>query len=384
MIESGESTPLLDLAVVQIRYTVGHLVYALTSGMLEVVAFDPETRKIGDRPVTIATGISLSGTGVAQFAVSANGTVAYIPEAERSLVLIDRAGGIRSAVPDRRNFHSPRFSPEGRRIAVDYTAVDGRDVWLADLASGTLTRTTFNRDGHDASWGPDGSFLTFISSTSGVLGIHRVRPGSTEPAESLFASTQIGYTGIWLRDGSAVVTAASALLPSSGSDIGIIRNGGRGPIEPLVATRFDEAFPAVSPDNRWLAFVSNQSGQSEVYVRALVGGGAQLQVSAGGGTEPVWGPNSRELFYRGGPGVLPELIVADIEGEPDPRVVGRRSLFGVVDMATATPHSNYDISPDARSFVMVRNNPSTRIMVIQNLPALVAKLRGGSAAAPAR
>jgi Tol biopolymer transport system component len=332
--------------------------------------------------VTIATGVSLSGTGVAQFAASASGTVAYIPEAERSLVLIDRSGGIRPAVPDRHNFHSPRFSRDGRRIAVDFTTIDGRDVWLADLASGAVTRATFNRDGHDASWAPDGRSLSFISATGGVLGIRRTTPGSTEPAESLLASPQLGYTGIWLRDGSAVVTIVSALAPGSRSDIGLVRNAGRGPIEPLVATRFDELYPAVSPDDRFVAYVSNQSGKNEVYARPLDGNGTQVQVSMDGGIEPVWGPNGRELFYRGGRETAPELIVADLQTSPELSVKSRRSLFGVADMATATPHSNYDVSPDGTTFVMVQNNPSTRIMVIQNLPALVAKLRGETATNP--
>jgi Tol biopolymer transport system component len=380
-LQSGDTEPLLNVDVVLARISAGHLVYALTNGTLEAVPIDLERRKVVGRAVTIATGVSLSGTGVAQFDVSATGTVAYIPEAERSLVLIDRAGGIRPAVPERHNFHSPRFSPDGRRIAVDFTTIDGRDVWLADPASGAVTRATFNRDGHDASWAPDGSFLAFISAPQGVLGIRRITPGGTEPAESLLTSPQLGYTGIWLKDGS-VVTAASALAPGSRADIGIVRNAGRGPLEPLVATRFDELYPAVSPDGRWLAYVSNQSGRNEVYARPLDGRGAQVQVSLDGGIEPLWGPDGRELFYRGGRETAPQLIAASLATSPELAVTARRELFGVTEMATATPHANYDVSPDGSTFVMVRNNPSTRIMVIQNLPALVAKLRGDDASAP--
>jgi len=331
------------------------------------------------RAVTIAAGVSLSGTGIVQFATSANGTLAYIPEADRSLVLIDRSGSMRPAVPDRHNFHSPRFSPDGRRIAVDFTTLDGRDVWLVDLASGAVTRATFRRDGHDASWGPDGRFLTFISSAQGVLGILRTSPGSTEQPDSLFASRQLGYTGIWLRDGSAIVTSATAIVPESGADIGIIRNGGRGPMEPLVATRFDEQYPAVSPDGRWVAYVSNQSARNEVYARRLDGAGVPVQVSVDGGTEPVWGPTGNELFYRGGVASKPELVAAELRLGADLVVTSRRALFGVSEMVLATPHSNYDVSPDGRTFVMVKSNPSSRIMVIQNLPALVARLHGGQA-----
>ena len=101
-----------------------------------------------------------------------------------------------------------------------------------------------------------------------------------------------------------------------------------------------------------------------------------------GGAEPVWGPGGQEIFYRGGPNSAPKLIAAAIETRASLSVTSRRELFSVADMATATPHANYDVSPDGKTFVMVRNNPSTRIMVIQNLPALVAKERGGAVGAP--
>jgi Tol biopolymer transport system component len=207
-------------------------------------------------------------------------------------------------------------------------------------------------------------------------GQHEKEPGGTAPAESLLASPQVGYTGVWLNDGSGVVTTGPGIAPGGGSDIGLVRNGGRGPIEPLVASRFEESHPAPSPDNRGLAYQSNQSGRNEVYVRALEAGGDEIQVSVGGGAEPVWGRGSRELFYRGGAAALPQLMVAVIEGPAAPAVSSRRALFPVPDIVTSTPHANYDISPDGASFAMVQNNPSTRIMVIQNLPALVAKLRG--------
>jgi Tol biopolymer transport system component len=379
-LKTGDATQLIDASIVDIRYTRGFLVYALTNGNLEAVSFDSRDGRVDGGAVTIATGVSLTGTGAAQFAVADNGTVAYVPEAARSLVLVDRSGSSRSAVDENHNFHSPRFSPDGRRVAVDFTSPDGRDVWVLRLADGTLSRTTFLRDGHDPSWAPDGSSLSFISTRSGVLGIYRIHPGSAEPPESLLASSQLGYTGIWLHDGSAVVTAATGLEEGSHSDIGIVRNGGRGPIDPLVATRFEEQFPAVSPDNQWLAFGSVQSGREQVYVRRLDGTGDQVQISLSGGNEPLWGPDGHELFYRASTAGAAELMVATLQTSPSLAVTSRRALFSVADIATATPHSNYDISPDGKTFVMVRLNPASRIMVIQNLPGLVEKLRGNTGA----
>ncbi len=377
-LKSGDATPLIDVSIVDIRYTPGYLVYALTSGNLEAVPFDLSRKRVTGGAVTIATGVSLTGTGAAQYAVANNGTVVYVPEEPRSLVLVDRSGASRPAVGETHNYHAPRFSPDGQRIAVDFTTPDGRDVWVLRLADGTLSRTTFFTDGHDPSWGPGADDLSFVSARSGVLGLYRIRPGGAAPAESLFASSQLGYTGIWLHDQSAVVTAGAGLAPESRTDIGIVRNGGRGPIDPVVATRFEEQSPAMSPDDQWLAFMSTQSGREEVYVRRLDGTGAQVQISLAGGTEPVWGPSGQELFYRATSAGQAELMVATLQSGPALSVRSRQSLFPVSDIATATPHNNYDISPDGRTFVMVRLNPASRIMVIQNLPGLVAKLRGNT------
>jgi len=375
---TGTETAVFSAPVVEARYTAGYLVFALGNGDLQAVPFDLRRHLVTGTPVTIATGVSLTGTGIAQFAVADNGTVAYIPEEPRSLVFVDRAGGTREATAERRNFHAPLFSPDGRRLSMDFNTTDGRDVWILGIPGGTLTRTTFDRDGHDATWTPDGRFLTYTSGRSGVLGMYRTRPGSAEPAESLLATPMLGWTGQWLSDGSALVTVGNVMRPNSQSDIGIIRNAGHGPFEPLVASRFNEQYPNVSPDQRWLAFASDQSGQSEVYVRPLDGDGDVVQVSQNGGNEPVWARDGRELFYRGftveG---HPMFFVARPAGVAGFAVASRQALFSLTDYVGTQPHANYDVSPDGRSFAMVRRSPSTRIMIIQNLPSLIQRLGGG-------
>ncbi len=382
-LKTGEGSLLLDAAIVDIRYAVGYLVYVLGNGSIEAVPFDLRRLRITGPPVTIASGVTLTGTGIAQFAVAQNGTIAYVVEAGRSLVLADRSGASRRLVEEMRNYHHPRFSPDGRRIALDFTGVDGRDVWIASLADGVMTRATFDRDGHDASWSPDGRLLVYISFSGGELGARRMRPGSAEPAESLFTSRQLAYSGIWLKDGSALLTVGTGLAADSKVDIGILRNQGRGPLEPLIATRFDEQYPALSPDNKWLAYTSNLSGREEIYLRRLAGGDDQVQVSLGGGNEPVWSPDGRELYYRAGAtsgsNAGTTITAATIITQPQLAVTSRRVLFSATGTVTSTPHANYDISPDGKTFVFVRSNPSSRVMIIQNLPGLVEKLRSGAA-----
>jgi Tol biopolymer transport system component len=329
--------------------------------------------------VTLAEDVGVTGGGDAHLAVAANGTLAYIPEEPRSLILVDRKGAARMASEGRRTLHGPAISPDGRKLAVDVVSASGRDVWILDLDQGTLERATFDRDGHDAVWTPDGRHITYATFKSGVLGIYRVRPGSNAPAESLFASRALNHPGYWLPDGSGLVTVASELNPGSAQDIGIVRNGGRGPLEPLVATQFRENFPAVSPDGRWLAFVSDQSGETRVYARPISGDGDQVQVSQGAGSEPVWSRDGREVFYQSyGDGGARELVAAKVETSPALRVTAREMLFPVNDYLPTTPHSSYDVSPDGKTFAMVRRNAASRIVVIQNFPELVRR-KGGAA-----
>jgi len=380
-LESGQETTVLDVPVVEARYTTGLLVYAQSDGILRAVPFDPRAQRTTGTPVQIASGVSLTGSGVAQFAVAANGTVAYIPEDPRSLVFADRSGAFRLATAEGHNYHAPEFSPDGRRVSVDFTGGDGRDVWVLSLVQGTLSRATFDRDGHDATWTPDGKYLTYTSFRSGTFGLYRARIGSAEPPESLLASPVLGYTGRWLTDGSGLLTTGSDLNPTSGADIVLVRNRGRGPIERVVANQFQTAYPMPSPDGKWFAFVSNQSGEEEVFVRSLDQRGEEIQVSQGGGSEPVWSPDGRVLYYRGNAEGRIKLMAATIGGAPGLEVLSRTALFPVTDIVGATPHANYAISPDGKTFVMVRRAPANRIIVLQNLSELVRRIQGAGSVA---
>ena len=376
-LRTGQDTVIVDVAIVEMRYTAGHLLVVRPDGSLDAAPFDPDRNRLTGLFAPVASGVSLTSTGVAQIAVAPNGTVAYLPEEPRSLVLVDRTGGTRSATEARHSFHAPAFAPDGRRLAVDLTAAGGRDVWVLALDQGTLTRATFDGDGHDARWTPDGRTSGYTSSRSGTFGIYRTRPGSGTPAESLLADRRLTFSGVWLPDGSGIVATADNTRPGSGPDIVLIGEGGRGPIAPLINTPFVEQYPIVSPDGRWLAFVSNQSGRQEVYVRALDGDGDLVQVSREGGTEPVWGPDGRELFYVSTTGQV-DLMAATVRTSPTLEVTGRRTLFAAADFVGTNPHANYDISPDGSTFVMVRRSPATRIVIIQNLPELVRRLGRGN------
>ena len=180
---------------------------------------------------------------------------------------------------------------------------------------------------------------------------------------------------MWTRDSSALVTAVNDVKTNSGADIGIIRNGGRGPLVPVVATEFTEAFPAPSPDGRWLAYSSDQSGRPEIYLRALDGSGDPVQLSLEGGTESVWSSDGHHVFYKSIGNQEPAMVDAEVVGGATITVQSRHTLFSMADIVGANPHANFDLSSDGSTFVFVRSNPPTRITVIQNLPALVHNLQ---------
>jgi serine/threonine-protein kinase len=176
-----------------------------------------------------------------------------------------------------------------------------------------------------------------------------------------------------------MITVGQSGAPGSRLDVVRLPAGGTA-LEPIVATAFDDHYPIVSPDHRWLAYVSNQSGRDEVYVRGLgAGDEVAVQVSLGGGTEPVWRRDGGELAYRGTTEGKPELMVAELGGGPEFTVTARQTLFSLDDYVSTSPHANYDYTPDGRGFVMVRRSAATRIMVIQNLPELVRRLQGAAA-----
>jgi tRNA A-37 threonylcarbamoyl transferase component Bud32 len=368
---SGAVTPLFDFPVVELRYASGVLVYARPDNTLNAVPFDAGRGTVSGDPVVLAEDVALTGAGVAQFALSDNGTVVYLPSFGRELMLMDRNGVGRRLTDQVLNYHSPRVSPDGQLIALDNTGTDGRDVWVFDREQQQLTRSSFDRDGHDPEWSHDGKHILYLSQRRGTLGVFRVRPGGGGKSDSLFADPFNGYTGVPIGGGDTLITTGTDLNGTSGPDVALIHLGPPARIEPLFATPFTEGWPAPSPDGKWLAFTSDETGRQEVYVHPLSREGLKVQVSIDGGTEPVWSPNGRELFYRRPSGGSAFLTAAAMQLGDEARVLGRTTLFDVSEYEPAQPHPNYDVTPDGQSFVMLRRSPSSHLVVIQHVQELV-------------
>jgi hypothetical protein len=379
-LRTGETRPLFEIPVVEVRYTMGYLVYVRPDGVMVAAPFDARSGTVTGPHVEIATDVVVSGVGFAQYAVAENGTVAFMPGFANELVRVSRAGDVRVLLPERRRYHSPRISPAGTRIAFDDVSPDGRDVWLYTEGTRSITRATFQRDGHDPVWTLDGRGLYYLAGSRGRLDIFRTQLGSTLPPQAESTRGELSHTGTPRAGDGGFLTTVPASAGRGLDIVRLARNGAQATVDTVLATPSDESFVVPSPDGRWFAYVSDHSGRPELYIRALGGSDAQLQVSADGATEPVWSRNGREIFYRRATTTGVELVAARLQLGPEPRVLSRERLFDVSGFDTATPHANYDVSPDGRWFVFARSAGSDHIVVLQNVPELARRLaRAGGA-----
>ena len=197
---SGERKIIVPTGVTRATYSQsGHLVYGLQDGTLQAVPFDANTLEAGT-PTTIAQGIFVAPSGNTQFALSRSGSLAYVPAQPRDLMLVDRAGVEQSISGAAAIFHSPRFSPNGRFVAMDLFLAGNRDLWIQDLEQGTRSRLSFEGDGHDPVWSPDGSRVAYVSAGSGEAGIYLRNADGSGIAQPSFGHGT-NYTGAWTPDG---------------------------------------------------------------------------------------------------------------------------------------------------------------------------------------
>lgn len=240
---------------------------------------------------------SLEGLYV-DFDVSPAGTLVYKPAADirNRLVWVDRSGKTTppaESEPGRQFSFGPRLSPDGSRVAVPKRGNGGRDVWVLEIARGTLSRVTFEGGNTRPLWSPDGKNLFFSSNRAGGVGLF------SAPADGRGTAKQ--HTKGALRAPTSITSDGRILLfrqIGEGLDIGMIRLDGNGEPELLLKSRFNEHSAMLSPDDRWLAYVSDESGRDEVYVISFPDLGLREQVSNEGGTEALWSRDGRELYYR--------------------------------------------------------------------------------------
>jgi serine/threonine protein kinase/Tol biopolymer transport system component len=344
----------------------GHLVY-YRAGALLAVLFDPVRMEVvGNPPETVAEGVAQSESIVgAQYSFSETGSLAYVSaglrQFDRRLVWVDREGKVEPlAAPIRAYFYQrlmgPSLSPDGRQIAVQIES-RYREIWIYDIARGTLTRlTTESGSNYFPIWTPDGKRITYLGFRAGYRNLYWRDADGTGDEEQLTTGENQQLSTSWSPDGKWLIY--SELSPATGYDIWMLSVDGERKQKPFLRTQFTESNAQFSPDGRFLAYQSDDSGRTEIYVRPFPGPGGKYQISIEGGENARWARNGRELFFRNGNA----MMAVDIKMQPAFTAGKPRLLF-------EGQLGDGDVAPDGKRFLMVQPvdpEPPTRIHLVLN------------------
>jgi serine/threonine-protein kinase len=360
-IPSGRHRVIVDDAK-YVRYaSSGHLLYVTPNKILMIAPFDQRSMKVTGQPTALIQGMRIGPYGSADLAVSATGTLVYSTggtEGNYELVWVARDG---RAQPLDAGWRSgwigfPTVSPDGVWLAVARRATaESMNIWIKRLDKGPSIKLTL--DGQlnvGPEWTPDGKSVTFASEHD-VGGkpfqLWTTRADGSAPAVLQFREKRHVYSPRWSRDGKWLIFQTDHAQAGAGDLLGIQPGVDTIPV-PLVATRFTEAAPALSPDGRWLAYQSNESGGYEIYVVPFPNTtAAKWAISSGGGTEPLWSHRGSELFYRDRSG---NLVTVELKTTPAFSINRSTALFSAVEYNSYEYAPQYAVGPDDQRFIMIR------------------------------
>ncbi|MEO6055393.1 MAG: protein kinase [Gemmatimonadales bacterium] len=359
----GQATVLDLKGVTPLGVVDGTLVYITAAGVMMGVPIDVARRKLLGPPFQLIDNVSTNpGTGLARASLSPSGTLFYQSGSQLSRVVVAGASGVtRVLLEDRRDYGFPRLSPDGRWLALTVGSADHRDIWVDELSSGTLTRlTTEGLTNERPEWSPDGRRVLYRSDRDGRTAIW------WRPADLSASSTPL-LSGDRLDLFEAVLSPDARhlvyQLDTAGADLYYRALAGDTAPRPIAnSPAAIETMPRLSPDGRWVAFSTNESGRDEVVVQPFPGPGGRVQVSTGGGTEPVWARDGRRLFYRG----ERQLMVAVIRPGTAFTVVARDTVLADTYMYASNPHANYDVMPDGTHFIFLQPDNAGELIVVAN------------------
>jgi len=363
-LETGEQKTLIEDGRLGKYLDTGHLIYEKSrTGNLMAVLFDLETLEVTSGPVPVLQGVR-QNIGTVDYALSDEGTLVYIPTREESgLVWVNRDGRPQRVTEIQRNFNEPRLSPDGTRLSVTVRDEAGeRNIWIYEIARAILTPFTVEGQNWHAIWSPDGKRLIFgaFQGPTVVNLFWMPTDGSAEAKQITTGEEGARLPTSWSPDG--LVAYVEIRPPVVGADILLLPFEGERETETVVATPYDERNGIFSPKGRWLAFTSNRSGQTEVYVKPYPGQGGIVQISNDGGLEPLWAQSGKELFYRTGD----QMMVVSVQTDTTFKAEKPRLLFeGSYRYNFTGVTSNYDVTADGQQFVMVKEEPS-QINVVLN------------------
>jgi serine/threonine-protein kinase len=382
------------------RYlSTGHLVYAIGDSLF-AVAFDANRLAVQSGPVSVVQGVSrpvnqAGATATANYGISDGGTLVYLNGIRlaaggaglTNLFWVNRDGREEPIPAPPRAYVYPRISPDGTKVALDVRDQQ-LDIWIWDLVRQTLTRLTFDA-GEDEFpvWSPDGKRVAFSSTRAGGstfrTNLFWVAADGTGSVDRLAQGDHQTFPGGFTPDGSRVIVHGSGA--EGNDDIGLVSANAKATegapgdnLQPVLQTMYGERNPVLSPDGKWLAYESDESGRAEIYVRPFpdVDTG-RWQVSTGGGIQVAWARSGRELLYRNGPALMAVPVQTGtgfVAGTP--KALFQGPYFG------GPGGRSYDVAPDGQRFLFLKAGPAgsvgpsprPRFTIVENWSAELARL----------
>ena len=341
------------------RYVrTGHMIYHNAEKVV-AARFDVDALEFRGTPVPVLDRAVIDASRM-QVAVSETGTVAYLPHVAgetQSVVYVDREGRTEPVAPAGLPFASvndPRISPDGMHLVV---SLGVQAIWVVDLR--TQTSTLLTENGFYPIWSPDGREILYTSNRGKTYDIYRVPVDLSRLEELVLDVPNSMRTMDWTEQGLIVLREE---IPGKGMDLRTWSDlADPSALAPLLEGADDELAAVVSPDGRWLAYVSNYSGPDEVYVTSFPKAGARVKISNSGGHSPSWSPDGKTLYYVEGM----KMIAAALETDAAVRVVERTVLFDD-EYVQYRWSRQYDITPDGKRFIMIKNPPPGNVEVITN------------------
>jgi len=358
------------------QYSAGHLLY-IQGRTLVARRFDLDRLELAGDPLPLTEDVGLSTYGMAMFSVS-GGVLVYRPTTgvEAELVWFDRSGRRLGTLGTPGQYGNPELSPDGGRVVLNRADGSNMDIWTIDVAQGTPTRLTFDPEiDHIPVWSPDGSRVVFDSHRSGAGDLYQKASNGTGAEELLLSWDESMGAQDWSRDGRFILFTGGT--PATRSDLWVLPlEGDRKPF-PYLHTAASEGSARFSPDGRWVAYNSDESGQFEVYVQGFSGAPGdprgKWQVSNGSGVQPLWRRDGRELFYVRPGG---SLMAVDIKAKETFEAGTPHVLFEQRGALQRRPRNAYAVSADGQRFLIGLPAPASAAAPTQVLvgwPAAVGR-----------
>jgi serine/threonine protein kinase len=370
--DTGKYNVLLEDAADARYLSTGHIVF-LRQGTLMAVEFNLNKLELVGKPFPLVENVmqefanhAVYNTGSGQFSISKTGALLYaaggvLEGPKNSLVWVDQEGDEQPVTDKRLPYFAPRLSPDGLKIA--YSTFSPR-LWVYDLVKGTNSWLTNEGMAAFPIWTIDGKQVLFSWLKSGNPNLFLQPYDRSLPMKRLTTNENPQYLGsCFSNENSAVFTGMNR---DTGYDIVTI-DLVSGRTTPFLNSRYNELWPDLSPNGRWIAYVSDELGRNEVYVRPFQGSGAAAQISSEGGVEPSWARDGKKIFYRW----QDQMWAVDVRAEKDFSFSNRHVLFERKGFQFGTPSRDYDLSLNSQQFLMVKLDqrkptPVTEMILVQN------------------